>query len=396
MDTLRRAYQRLINETETMWFRYLYDSIRWSNRLIGIMGARGTGKTTLLLQHIKQTFPQRDKALYVSLDNIWFSKNTLSELAEQFYDYGGTHLFIDEVHRYKDWSIEIKNIYDSFPHLHIVFTGSSLLEVYRSQADLSRRAVCYNLYGLSFREYLQFENKLDIAAITLEDIITNHQNIAAAICSKTKILPEFRNYLSYGYYPFYREGIEDFPYRLQNVVNLILDNDLPAVENIEYVTIQKIKKLLLIVASLSPYSPNIKRLSEDIESNRNATLKYLIYLQKAALLRLLNPSQTSMSAMTKPEKVFLDNSNLLYTLTANANIGNVRETFFANQLSAKYEILAPEKGDFIVENKYIFEVGGKSKTYEQIRNIENSFIVADDLEIGYGNKIPLWMFGLLY
>jgi predicted AAA+ superfamily ATPase len=396
METLQRTYQRLVNEIESVRFRYLYGNIRWTNRLIGILGARGTGKTTLLLQHIRQNFPQRDKALYVSLDNIWFSKNSLPELAEQFYDYGGTHLFIDEVHRYKNWAIEIKNIYDSFPRLHIVFTGSSLLEVYRSQADLSRRAVCYNLQGLSFREFLQFENKLDVPAITLDAIIANHQNIAENICSKLKILPEFRKYLSYGYYPFYREGAEDFSYRLQNIINLILDNDLPSVENIEYVTIQKIKKLLLIIASLSPYSPNITRLSEDIESNRNATLKYLVYLQKAALLRLLSPSHTTMGAMSKPEKVFLDNSNLLYTLTTNANTGNVRETFYANQLSANHKLKVPEKGDFYVDGKYIFEVGGKSKTYEQIRNIENSFIAAGNLEIDYGNKIPLWMFGLLY
>jgi predicted AAA+ superfamily ATPase len=396
MDTLRKTYQRLLAETETDKFRYLYNKIRWTNRLIAIMGARGTGKTTLILQHIKQNFPDRDKALYVSLDNIWFSKNSLSELAEQFYDYGGTHLFIDEVHRYKTWAVEIKNIYDSFPRLNIVFTGSSILEVYRSQADFSRRLVCYTLNGLSFREFLSFENKIELPILTLEDIIKNHQQIAENICTKIKILPEFRNYLSYGYYPFYREGIEDFSYRLQNVINLILDNDLPAVENIEYVTIQKIKKLLLIIASLSPYSPNIKRLSEDIESNRNATLKYLNYLQKAALLRLLNPLQTTMSAMQKPEKVFLENANLLYSLVENANIGNVRETFFANQLSTKHEIIAQEKGDFLVDGKYLFEIGGKNKTYEQIKNIPNSFIAADELEIGYGNKIPLWLFGLLY
>jgi len=396
METLRRTYQRLINETEIEKFRYLYSNINWTNRLIGILGARGTGKTTLLLQHIRKNFPDRDKALYVSLDNIWFSKNNLLELAEQFYDYGGTHLFIDEVHRYKGWAVEIKNVYDSFPRLHIVFTGSSMLEVYRSQADLSRRAVCYQLNGLSFREFLQFENKLDISAITLDDIITNHQSIAENICNNLKILPEFRNYLTYGYYPFFREGTADFSYRLNNIINLILDNDLPSVENIEYVTIQKIKKLLLIIASLSPYSPNITRLSEDIESNRNATLKYLVYLQKAALLRLLAPSQTTMGAMSKPEKVFLDNSNLLYTLTSDANLGNVRETFFANQLSANHKVVAPEKGDFLIDDKYIFEIGGKSKTYEQIRNIENSFIAADDLEIGYGNKIPLWLFGFLY
>ena len=396
MDALKKTYHRLIQETEMSRFRYLYGNIRWTNRLIGILGARGTGKTTLLLQHIKKSFPNRDKALYVSLDNIWFTTHSLSDLAEQFYDYGGTHLFLDEVHRYTGWATEIKNIYDSFPRLHIVFTGSSMLEVYKSKADLSRRAVCYPLFGLSFREFLQFENKLEQVPVTLNDILTNHQNLAEEISGKLKILPEFRNYLSFGYYPFYKESIEDYSSRLQNVINLILDNDLPAVENVEYITIQKIKKLLLIVASLSPYSPNITRLSHDIESNRSATLKYLGYLQKATLLRLLAPAQKKMGALSKPEKIFLDNSNLLYTLTTDANIGNVRETYFANQLSANHSITASEQGDFRVENKYIFEIGGKSKTYEQIKKLENSFIAADDLEIGYGNKIPLWLFGFLY
>ena len=396
MEALQRTYHRLIQETEMTRFRYLYGNIRWTNRLIGIMGARGTGKTTLLLQHIKKTFSNRDATLYASLDNIWFATHRLSDLAEQFYNYGGTHLFLDEVHRYTGWAAEIKNIYDSFPRLHIVFTGSSLLEVYKSQVDLSRRAVCYSLQGLSFREFLQFENKLEQKPVTLNNILANHQNLAEEISGKLKILPEFRNYLSYGYYPFYKEGIEDYYFRLQNVINLIFDNDLPAVENVEYVTISKIKKLLMIIASLSPYSPNITRLSNDIESNRSATLKYLVYLQKATLLRLIAPAQKTMGALSKPEKIFLDNSNLLYTLTGDVNIGNVRETYFVNQLSVNQIITTSEQGDFRVGDKYIFEIGGKSKTYEQIKNLENSFIAADDLEIGYGNKIPLWLFGFLY
>jgi len=396
MEDLKRTYHRLVRETEIERFRYLYGNIRWTNRLIGIMGARGTGKTTMILQHIKKTFPNRDEALYVSLDNIWFASHSLLDLAEQFYDYGGTHLFLDEVHRYAGWATEIKNIYDSFPRLHIIFTGSSLLEVSKSQADLSRRTVCYSLLGLSFREFLQFENKLEQTPVTLDDILTNHQNLAEEICGKVKILPEFRNYLTYGYYPFYKESIEDYSSKLQSVINLIFDSDLPAVENVEYVTTWKIKKLLLIIASLSPYSPNITQLSNDIESNRSATLKYLTYLQKAALLRLLAPAQKTMGVLSKPEKIFLDNSNLLYSLTSNANIGNVRETYFANQLSANQNITSSKQGDFRIDEKYIFEIGGKSKTYQQIKNIENSFIAADDLEVGYGNKIPLWLFGFLY
>ena len=396
MDALVKTYQRLLQDTEMTYLRYLHGKIRWNNRLIGIVGARGTGKTTLLLQHIKQNFPERDKALYASLDNVWFATHTLSELAEQFYNFGGTHLFLDEVHRYNGWAVEIKNIYDSYPKMHIVFTGSSLLEIYKQKADLSRRAVLHHLPGLSFREFLLFENKLDFEAISLNDILKNHQNIAAKICEKVKILPEFHNYLSYGYYPFYKEGTEDYHFKVQSVINLILDNDLPAVENIEYVTTQKIKKLLVIIANLTPYTPNITRLSNDIESNRKSTLIYLSFLHKAALLQMLSCPQKNMGAMSKPEKIYLENSNLLYALSETANIGNVRETFFANQLSANYALNTAEQGDFKVEDKFIFEIGGKSKTYEQIKNIENSYIASDDLEIGFGNKIPLWLFGFLY
>jgi len=396
MEALRRTYTRLIQETETKQFRYLYSKIRWTNRLIGIMGARGVGKTTLLLQHIKNSFPNRDIALYVSLDNIWFATNRLIDLAERFYAYGGTHLFLDEVHRYTGWANEIKNIYDSFPRLHIVFTSSSILEMYKSQVDLSRRVVCYSMFGLSFREFLLFENKLEEEPVTLDEILTNHQYLAENISGKLKILPEFRNYLSYGYYPYYKEGIEDYSSRVHSVIDLTLYNDLPAVENVEYITIQKIKKLLMIIASLSPYSPNITRLSNDIETNRSTTLKYLNYLQKAALLRLLLPAQKTMGILSKPEKIFLDNSNLLYSLVENANIGNVRETYFANQIAVNHFITSIEQGDFRVDDKYIFEIGGKSKNYEQIKNLKNSFIAADDLEIGFGNKIPLWLFGFLY
>jgi len=396
MEILQKTYQRLLQDTEMTFKRYLCDKIRWHNRLIGIVGARGTGKTTLLLQHIKQNFPEPDKALYASLDNVWFATHTLSELAEQFYNFGGTHLFLDEVHRYNGWAVEIKNIYDSFPKMHIVFTGSSLLEIFKQKVDLSRRAVLHNLQGLSFREFLLFENKLDCQAVTLNEILTSHQKIAAEICRKVKILPEFHSYLSYGYYPFYKEGIEDYHFKVQSIINLILDNDLPAVENIEYLTVQKIKKLLIIISNLTPYTPNITRLSSDIETNRKATLSYLSFLQKAALLQLLSSSQKNMGAMSKPDKIYLDNSNLLYALAETANIGNVRETFFANQLSAKYAVNTAEKGDFKIDDKYIFEIGGKSKTYEQIKNIENSYIVSDDLEIGFGNKIPIWLFGFLY
>lgn len=396
-EALYQNYSRLLDATVTNYFRYLYNDIAWGNRLIGITGPRGTGKTTMILQHIKTTFTDRRKALYVSLDNIWFTKNSLVELADQFHAYGGTHLFIDEVHRYPNWSIEIKNIYDSYPALHITFTGSSILEIYKSNADLSRRAVSYHLSGLSFREFLNFEMGSELPVFALTEIIENHQNIVSTITSKTKVLPEFQKYLEYGYYPFYKEGIKSYSSKLGNVVNTILENDLPSVEAIEYGTIIKIKKILMIISSLVPFSPNLTSLSSEIETNRASTIKYLGYLQKAGLIRMLQAQGNSMSVMNKPEKIYLDNTNLAYCLaTSNVNQGNARETFFANQCAVGHKLSTCKQGDFMVDDKYIFEVGGKNKGYSQIKNIEDSYIAMDDIESGFGNKIPLWLFGFTY
>jgi predicted AAA+ superfamily ATPase len=396
MDSLFQDYTRIINATNVNYHRYLYETIDWDNRLIGITGPRGTGKTTLILQHIKEKFPDRNKALFVSLDNIWFTKNSLIDLVNKFYTYGGTHLFLDEVHRYPTWSIEIKNIYDSYPDMHIVFTGSSMLEIYKSNADLSRRAIGYYLSGLSFREFLLFENKLNLPPIPLSEILSNHLSIAGEIVPKIKILPEFRRYLEYGYYPFYKEGIKSYSFRLQNIVNTILENDLPSIEKIEFNTIQKIKKMLVILSSLVPYTPNINKLSGELETNRANTIKYLSYLEKAGLIKSFLQPQKGMSAMSKPDKIYLDNSNLLYTFNySHVNIGNVRETFFANQLSVFHPLNTSAQGDFQT-NENIFEIGGSGKTYKQIKDLKNSYIAIDDMESGFGNKIPLWLFGFTY
>lgn len=397
VDVLFQNYTRLLDATDSEYYRYLYKEVDWDNRLIGITGSRGTGKTTMLLQHIKATFTDRGKALYVSLDNIWFTKNSLLELADEFHAFGGTHLFIDEVHRYPSWSIEIKNIYDSYPALHIVFTGSSILEIYKSNADLSRRAISYHLYGLSFREFLNFETNLDFPIFALDEILDNHMNIVSEITTKLKVLPLLGKYFEYGYYPFYKEGLKSYGTRLQNVVNIILDNDLPSVEDIEYPTIIKIKKMLMIIASLVPYSPNLTTLSSAIETNRASAIKYLGYLQKAGLIKMLLSSGSGMGLMNKPEKIYLDNTNLIYALAvSNINEGNARETFFVNQCAVNHRITASKQGDFIVDDKYTFEVGGKSKSFAQIKNIENSFIAMDGIETGFGNKIPLWLFGFTY
>lgn len=397
METVLRVYSRLIEATETNFVRYLYTEIDWDNRLIAINGSRGTGKTTLMLQYIKKELTDKSKALYVSLDNIWFTTHTLSELVEQFHIMGGERIFLDEVHRYPNWAIEIKNIYDSYPNMKIVFTGSSMLEIYQSQADLSRRAIHYSLYGLSFREFLEYKYNDRFPVVTLNDIITNHFNVSPGITSKIKVIPYFIEYLMHGYYPIFKENINTYPERIQGIVNAVIDADLPACSNIEYSSGIKIKKLLGIVSSIVPYTPNISKLSSEIGISRNSILSYLHLLHKAHLIYNLVSDAKGMSLLTKPDKIYLDNTNLLYALsTANTNDGNVRETFFANQLKVKHTVHSTSQTDFLIDSKYYFEIGGRSKGYEQIKNLTDSFIAVDNVESGFGNKIPLWLFGFLY
>ncbi|AGY54092.1 AAA ATPase [Bacteroidales bacterium CF] len=349
----------------------------------------------MLLQHIKTTFANKDEALFASLDNTWFANHTIFDLADEFYKNGGTHLFLDEIHHYPNWAIEIKNIYDSFPKLKIVFTGSSLLQIYKSTADLSRRVVYETLEGLSFREFLKFENIGDFPVITLEEIVENHQNVAMEITNGIKIMPLFKKYLRNGYYLFYKEGVQKYESKLQEAINNVIDVDIPAVENIEFASRHKLKKLLAILSSLVPYTPNIKELSDAIDTNRNLTVKYLSLLANAKLLNLVSSKNKTIGDLTKPDKVLLNNTNLSYIFGDDTNIGSARETFFVNQLNAVSKVSLANQGDFIVD-KYTFEVGGKRKTFDQIKNVPNSFVVSDDLEVGHKNKIPLWLFGMIY
>ena len=395
MERLVNIYLRLLQETDAKMFRYLYKSIDWDERCIAIIGAKGVGKTTMLLQHIKTTFANKDEALFASLDNTWFANHTIFDLADEFYKNGGTHLFLDEIHHYPNWAIEIKNIYDSFPKLKIVFTGSSLLQIYKSTADLSRRVVYETLEGLSFREFLKFENIGDFPVITLEEIVENHQNVAMEITNGIKIMPLFKKYLRNGYYLFYKEGVQKYESKLQEAINNVIDVDIPAVENIEFASRHKLKKLLAILSSLVPYTPNIKELSDAIDTNRNLTVKYLSLLANAKLLNLVSYKNKTIGDLTKPDKVLLNNTNLSYIFGEDTNIGSARETFFVNQLNAVSKVSLANQGDFIVD-KYTFEVGGKRKTFDQIKNVPNSFVVSDDLEVGHKNKIPLWLFGMIY
>ena len=398
MENLFKMFYQLLSRTDLAFIRYLYPKIRWNNRLIGITGARGTGKTTILLQYIKRNFGNAPKEiLYVSLDNIWFSNNRLIDLISDFDKMGGKYLFLDEVHKYGNWSQEIKNAYDNFPDLRIVFTGSSMLEIYKGNADLSRRAVHYELHGMSFREFINYDQNIEFETFTLEDILQNHIEIASAINERIKPLPLFHRYLKEGYYPYYKEDSEIYGERLLHTVNVILETDLPSIENIEIHTIKKIKQLLFVIAQRVPFSPNISELATILETSRKSLLNFLTTLEKAHLINLLQQNTSRLKILAKPEKIYLNNTNLACALeTEKPDTGNLRETFFFNQLKAVSDITSAHKADFTVNNRYIFEVGGKNKGHEQIMGLENAYLALDHQEYGFGNKIPLWLFGMLY
>ncbi len=388
---------RKIENVKLDFKRYLFTQINWKRRLIGIKGARGTGKTTLLLQHIKENFGISDEVLYVSLDNIYFTEHKLIDLADNFVKTGGKYLFLDEVHKYPQWSREIKNIYDDFPGLNVVFTGSSVLEIDKSEADLSRRAVIYNLPVLSLREFIEIKYGIKLEVYSLTDILENHLEIATLIVERIKPIKEFNSYNLNGAYPFFIETGPDYSDHLERIINLILETDLPAFTPIDFHSIVKLKQLLLVMSESVPFQPNISKLSNKIGITRDTVIKYLHYLEKAQLISLLRSNTKGISKMAKPEKIYLNNNNLSYTLQPErTNKGTVRETFFFHQLSVKHTVKMPPKGDFIVDDKYVFEVGGKSKTRKQIIDLTDAYVVSDNIEYGFKHKIPLWLFGFLY
>ncbi|MDR0604071.1 MAG: AAA family ATPase [Bacteroidales bacterium] len=398
MKELFDLFYKQLQRIDLSFQRYLLNEINWQSRLIAITGARGVGKTTLLLQHIKQQFGLTPTdVLYVSLDNLWFSGNRLFDLVTDFEQQGGKWLFLDEVHKYSNWSQEIKNIYDIFPDLKVVITGSSILEIYRGNVDLSRRAVLYQLYGMSFREFLALEKKINFPAMSLNDILSNHISIAAEINGKTKPLSHFKCYLQHGCYPYYKEDKQFFHSKLNNTVNLILENDLPAVENLEMYSIRKIKKLLWFIAKKVPFTPNITDLANEVGVSRNSLLNFLTLLERAGLVNLLTDNSKGLNVLAKPEKIYLNDSNLVFAFEPNKpNIGNIRETFFFNQLKVKNQVNYTKQTDFVINGDYFFEIGGKNKGHEQLTGLQNAFLALDDLEYGFGNKIPLWLFGMMY
>lgn len=396
MERLRKWFYANIQRVDTSFKRYLWNEINWNSRLIIITGARGVGKTTILLQYIKANLPVNEETLYVSLDDIYFSKNSLIDFAEEFIREGGKYLFIDEAQKYSGWSKEIKNIYDNYPDLKLVVSGSSSIELLKSEGDLSRRALYYNLNGMSFREYLNFEYNYNLVAYKLDDLLTQSLKISQEINERTKIFPAFNEYLKYGYYPFYKEEKDSFHKRLQQVINTVLELDIKDNFQVDANATHIIKKLMAEIASMVPFKPNIKKLSEKIGITRDTLVKYLQLLDKADLISLVYSQTKGVSILNKPEKILLNNSNLAYALNDQINKGSLRESYFVNQLKLKHKIRYAEAGDFVVDGNQTFEVGGKNKTKKQIANIKNAWIAADDMEYAIGNKIPLWLFGFTY
>ena len=391
MEYLFERYRKKLAYTRTSFVRSIMDTIHWDAQLIGIRGARGVGKTTLLLQYIKLHLPSDHTVLYVSLDNIWFTGNRLYNLADDFVKNGGKYLFLDEVHKYPGWSQEIKNIYDDYPELKVVFTGSSLLEILNAKADLSRRAIVYEIQGFSFREYLNRNLNLHIPVCSMEEILDHHMTLAQSITSGIKVLKHFNDYLKNGYFPYFMDNPNFYVNTLLKNINLALEIDVPYINQIELKYLSKLRKLLHIIASETPFTPNVSKLANSVETSRATIMNYLKYLKNARLIQLLY-SNGDDDQMKKPDKVYMHITNLLYAISPNNTDNlNLRQTFFYNQVGYNHRLKSSPKGDFCVNGKYHFVVGGR-----KIEATNDVYAASDVIEIGEDKKIPLWLFGFLY
>ncbi len=397
MESLFERSRIKVRYTPVTFVRSIMEKIHWEARLIGIRGARGVGKTTLLLQYIKLHLPKDHTVIYASLDNIWFAEHKLYNFADTFTKRGGKYLFLDEVHKYPNWSQEIKNIYDDFPELKIVFTGSSLLEILNAISDLSRRAIVYEMQGFSFREYLNRNLGTAFPVFDFDEILNSHIALSEKVLSEIKVFEHFSTYLQKGYYPFYNETPPLYFHRISEVINMTLEVELPMLRKVEVLYVPKVKQLLQIISESVPFAPNITKLSNRIGISRKSLLTFLYALEEGHLTLHLHKRAFGISKLQKPQKIFLENTNLMYSLSKETiQTGDVRETFFANQLKESHRLQYAPKGNFMVNEKYTIEIGGKEKGTKQIESIENAFVVADDIEYGLGNKIPLWLFGFLY
>lgn len=389
MEALQSTFSKLLKETSTSFHRYMYNRINWNARMIGLMGPRGIGKTTLVLQHIKEELPRKE-SLYVQAEDFYFANHRLIDLADRFAKIGGKYLIIDEIHKYKDWSRELKLIYDYHSELHIVFTGSSVLDIAKGAYDLSRRALVYEMQGLSYREYLELFHGIHLPVCTLQQLLQQEVEIPNDFLP----LQYFGDYLQRGYYPFADRDINRY---IQQVVNATIDTDIPQYADLTVSTARKLKRLLAIIAQSAPFKPNMSQIGGQLEISRNNVADLCAYLEKAGLVGQLRTSTGGIQGLGKVDKIYLDNPNLIYTLGApNIEIGTVRETFFYNQTHALFSVTASPISDFLIDGQYTFEVGGKKKKQSQLQNLSDGYVVKDDIVSGYGNIIPLWAFGMLY
>lgn len=398
MQELLSFQDNLLKQTQADWFRYLYYQLPIAEKMIGIKGLRGVGKTTLLLQYLKYEWKNPETALYVTADHPYFYQNSLFELAGEWERWGGALLLIDEVHKYANWSRELKLIYDGFPQLKVIFTSSSALDLYRGESDLSRRLITRTLNGLSFREYLSLHKIIEHPAVYLPDVLQNHKNISREINNSIKILPHFKDYITSGYFPFSKPGHNEFiNQKLIQVINTVLETDLAHVQDYSATNIAKIKKLLGVIAASAPFEPNISKIAQKLNLGRETVNHYLRHLQDAYILNLTNKPAKGIAALQKPDKIYIENTAFVHALQPQPEVGTLRETFFVNQLrNGGYEVALGTKGDFIVNSLYTFEIGGRNKDMSQISGLENAYLALDNIEGGIGPRIPLWLFGFLY
>ena len=398
IEKLYITEKQLLKNLSIEFHRYLYDKIDFSSQMVAIIGARGVGKTTLLLQKLqtlKELYPS-SYSLYFSFDLPFVSTIDLFEFAGEFHKRGGRYLLLDEIHKYSKFAIHLKAIYDVYPELMILFTGSCAISILNAQADLSRRVVLHHLYGLSYREFLEIKTKEKFESYTLENILTNHLSIVDGLVEKFKPLEYWNEYLEFGYYPFYFNDRDNFSGLLYNTINLTIEIDLVNLGLIKVESIEKLKKIITIICQSEPFSLNITKVASLCELSRNSIYHYLTHLHRGELLNIVNNSKKGLAKLAKPDKVYLNNTNQLYAMCSQHKIGTIRETFFANQVGNIYNINSLDRGDFIIDDRYTFEIGGKNKSFKQIKDIENSFVVIDDDISVAKYKIPLWLFGFLY
>lgn len=399
LDRLFSMHQEVMAATPDGHQRYLLNQINWKSQAICLIGGRGVGKTTLMCQHLQKNYKDVSKALYFSADNIYVVSAGLFAIAEEYFKYGGEALFIDEIHKYPNWETEIKNIIDTYRKKQIVFSGSSSVKLHDSKADLSRRVVYYELRGLSFREYLAFNRIASVSPITLLDIFKNHVVIADQFKAMS-ILKHFQDYLTVGYFPFFLEGREEYLLKLNNVIEKVIFEDIAVIYNLKQSTLFVLKKILWLISSTASLIPNIDNISQSVGVSREIVYNCFDYLDRSGLINNLYVDATGMKLIRKPGKVFLENTNLLYAINGSlkllSNIGGVRETFFVNQVSSAYRINLHDHGDFILDGKHTVEVGGKNKDFKQIKSTKDAYLALDSIEIGFGKRIPLYLFGLLY